>query len=497
MLFNSLEFVFVFLPIVFFGFLFFQKLKLYKLSLFWLTIASFYFYGFWEPRYILLIGASIIGNFFIAKLINFNIKYRKICLVIGLIGNLALLGYFKYTDFFITIINTSVSSNIPLQNIILPLAISFFTFQQIAYLIDVYKGIVEKHSFLNYCLFVTFMPQLLAGPIVHHSEMMHQFSGKNRLVYYDLVSKGAFIFCVGLFKKVVVADFFGVWSDIGFSDVGSLTSVQAWITSLAYTFQLYFDFSGYSDMAIGLALIFGVKLPNNFNSPYKSSSIIDFWKRWHITLSRFLRDYVYIPLGGNRKGNSQKYFNMLITMVLGGFWHGASYTFLIWGLLHGVYLLINHAWRHVLNSNNRFKGKEFYRLKKIFYHILTFLSVVLAWIFFRADNIGDAFEIIRKLFFNSPVWDFSISFIDMENYFKNDQVSFAKFLFIDPGGQVVCLFFLLVAYLSVVLLKNSNQLAEEFTPTITKALFVAAILIGLFFLNVYMATSNEFIYYRF
>ncbi len=226
---------------------------------------------------------------------------KKKLLTIGVIANVGLLGYFKYSDFFISNVNFLVGSDIPLLNLALPLAISFFTFQQIAYLVDSYKGETKEYDFLNYVVFVTFFPQLIAGPIVHHKEMMHQFENvRNKVINYKNIALGLFIFSIGLFKKVVIADAFSVWATNGFDNAEILTLFEAWATSLSYTFQLYFDFSGYTDMAIGAALLFNIKLPINFNSPYKATDIQDFWRRWHITLSRFLRDYVYIPLGGNR-----------------------------------------------------------------------------------------------------------------------------------------------------------------------------------------------------
>ena len=497
MLFNSLTFIFIFLPVVFLVFIVLERFKLYKSALFWLTISSFYFYGYWQPKYILLIVGSIICNYTLSRVINTGVYYRRIILIIGVAGNLSLLGYFKYTDFLISSISSVVDLNISGQNIILPLAISFFTFQQIAYLVDVYRGLVKEHNFLNYCLFVTFFPQLLAGPIVHHSEMMPQFLGKYKLINYDLISKGIFIFCIGLFKKIVVADFFGTWADIGFADVSVLTTTQAWITSFSYTFQIYFDFSGYTDMAIGIALIFGIQLPENFNSPYKAKNIIDFWRRWHITLSRFLRDYLYIPLGGNRKGLFLKGINIMVTMVLGGLWHGASYTFIIWGFLHGTYLLINHLWVYISNLNLAFVSKNNSPLGSYISHVITFIAVVFAWIFFRAASVSDACIVVKKLFNTSQAVSYSFSFVDIENYFKNDQISFAQYLFINPDGQLICMFFLIIAYLVVIFFKNSNQLVEIFLPTLSKAAFVAITLVILITLNVYMVTPNDFLYYRF
>lgn len=389
MLFNSFEFVFAFLPIVLAGFYLLEKFGFHKAGLFWLTLASLYFYAYQEPWSLVLILGSIGFNFSIGLLMA---RSRKAWLTIGVVGNLLVLGYFKYANFTISIANSALGSSISVQDIILPLAISFFTFQQIAYLVDVYYRKVEDHGLLSYSLFVIFAPQLLAGPIVHHSEMMPQFSGTRHLINGELFSKGLFVFCIGLFKKIVIADFFAVWADIGFTDVQSLTSGQAWISAVAYSFQLYFDFSGYTDMAIGIAMMFGIILPINFNSPYKAINIIDFWRRWHITLSRFFRDYLYIPLGGNRKGRIRSYLNFVIVMVLVGLWHGAAYTFIFWGALHGFYIFINHLWRYarqeVLHHDLDAPGK----LGTFVSSLLTFGAVTIGWIFFRAASFDDAFS---------------------------------------------------------------------------------------------------------
>ena len=250
-------------------------------------------------------------------------------------------------------------------------------------------------------------------------------------------------------------------------------------------------------MAIGIALMFGIQLPQNFNSPYKAKNIIDFWRRWHITLSRFLRDYLYIPLGGNRKGPSLKGINIMITMALGGLWHGASFTFIVWGLLHGTYLLINHFWVYISNLNIPYLKKNNSLLGSYMAHLITFMAVVLAWIFFRASSITDARILVGKLFNNSQSVSYSFSFLNIKKYFKNDQISFAQYLFINPFGQFMCIFFLIIAYLTVVLFKNSNQLVEDFSPTLSKAAFVAITLVTLIALNVYMVTPNDFLYYRF
>ncbi|MCW9026034.1 MAG: MBOAT family protein, partial [Thiovulaceae bacterium] len=349
MLFNSYEFIFMFLPITFFIYFFLNNKKLTEASKSWLVITSLFFYSWWNIIYLPLILTSMLFNFTVGNSLTKTKEHKQIpkksLLFIGIVANIGLLGYFKYSDFFISNLNIALDSNIELLHLALPLAISFFTFQQIAYLVDSYKSETKEYDFLNYAVFVSFFPQLIAGPIVHHKEMMPQFANiKNKIINYNNIALGLFIFSIGLFKKVIIADTFAIWATAGFDTAITLNLFEAWATSLSYTFQLYFDFSGYTDMAIGSALLFNIKLPINFNSPYKATNIQDFWRRWHITLSRFLKDYIYIPLGGNRKGNYRTYSNLMATFLIGGIWHGAGWTFIFWGFLHGFALVINRIW---------------------------------------------------------------------------------------------------------------------------------------------------------
>jgi D-alanyl-lipoteichoic acid acyltransferase DltB (MBOAT superfamily) len=363
----------------------------------WLVLASLFFYGYWVSDYILLIIGSILVNYFLGTALNnHEIKERriskKLILVTGVVFNVGLLGYFKYIDFIIININFLINSEISSLNILLPLAISFFTFQQIAYLVDSYQAGTKEYSFLNYCLFVTFFPQLIAGPIVHHGDMMPQFARtENQYLQWKNILVGCLIFGVGLFKKVVIADTFAGWANEGYAIQTEMSFLQAWSASLSYTFQLYYDFSGYTDMAIGAALLFNIRLPINFNSPYKSLDIQDFWRRWHITLSSWLRDYIYIPLGGNRKGTLSTYSNLLTTFIIGGLWHGAAWTFVIWGSLHGGALVINKIWQ-----------RTGYKLPTILAWLVTFLFVHIAWVFFRAETLDEASRVLKGMInFNS------------------------------------------------------------------------------------------------
>ncbi|WPD22740.1 MAG: MBOAT family O-acyltransferase [Candidatus Electrothrix scaldis] len=325
-------------------------------------------------------------------------------LVFGIAVNLGLLIYYKYAQFFVHEVSQFLGKEWDVGTILLPLAISFFTFQQIAYLVDGFQGKIRECSFLRYCLFVSYFPQLIAGPIVHHKEMLPQFADKNvyRLSAQRL-SVGLTILAIGLFKKVVLADEVAKFSTPVFHAAAQgvpLTFFEAWGGALAYSLQLYFDFSGYSDMAIGLAALIGIQLPLNFYSPYKAGSIIDFWQRWHITLSRFLREYLYIPLGGNRRGTFRKYSNIMAVMLLGGLWHGAGWTFVIWGGLHGLYIMMNHAWTFLQKRiNAEFSKSVFLAFPyRILARLLTFCAVVIAWVFFRADNASDAIEIVSAMF---------------------------------------------------------------------------------------------------
>lgn len=396
MLFNSHVFIFLFLPLTLLTFYGLASRNSFRLALSALVFASLFFYAWWNPIYLPLLLASIAANYILACGL---LAYRsKLLLVVGITLNLTLIGYFKYAGFFVHSVNDLTGTSHTFQTIILPLGISFFTFQQITFLVDTWSGNARRYSLLDYCHFVTFFPQLIAGPIVHHHEMMPQF---NRQTILDNVrenlSVGLTIFVIGLFKKVVLADSVAVYATPVFTNAEAgtaLTLYEAWIGSLAYTLQLYFDFSGYSDMAIGLARMFGIRLPLNFNSPYKAASIIDFWRRWHMTLSRFLKDYLYIPLGGSRKGPARRSINVFLTMLLGGLWHGAGWTFVVWGGLHGLYLLINHLWRQwrmpLAKSRHRL-------LTRFAAHLLTLLAVVFAWVVFRAQTWDGAISVWQSM----------------------------------------------------------------------------------------------------
>ena len=349
MLFNSYTFILVFLPAAVAGFHLLRASGRERWAFAFLAAASLFFYGWWSLRGLALLCVLMTANYGLASWLvrgEGGARLRRAVLVAGLALNLTVLGYFKYANFFLETVAPLAGRRLQLHEIALPLGISFFTFQKIALLVDCHAGKVRRLDPLGYVLFVSFFPQLIAGPIVHHSEVMPQFAARPRITA-PLIAQAMALFTIGLAKKVLLADNLAplVRPAFGAAAAGHVPDLtQAWFSALAYTLQLYFDFSGYSDMAIGAALLFGVRLPLNFASPYKSTSIIEFWRRWHMTLSRFLRDYLYIPLGGNRRGPSRRYVNLFLTMLLGGLWHGAGWTFVAWGALHGAYLAVNHAW---------------------------------------------------------------------------------------------------------------------------------------------------------
>lgn len=403
MLFNSHIFLFLFLPVVLIGFFAIGRGGRMRAAMGWLVAASLVFYGWWNPIYLLVLVGSLlfnygVGSYLIVQAQNQGPRSRsaRSALVLGIASNLVLLGYFKYANFFVENVSVVLARAWSIEELLLPLAISFFTFQQIAYLVDAWRGEVADRDPLRYALFVTFFPQLIAGPIVHHQEMIPQFM--RRATFSPRiagVAVGLAIFAIGLFKKAVLADGMAAYADplFGLAETGiKLTFTEGWLAALSYTFQLYFDFSGYSDMAIGLARMFGIRLPVNFNSPYKAVSIADFWRRWHITLSRFLRDYLYVPLGGSRKGPLRRHVNLMITMILGGLWHGAGWTFVAWGALHGFYLVINHLWRTAR------QGASVGVPGRVASRALTFLCVVVAWVFFRAETFAGATSVLKAMF---------------------------------------------------------------------------------------------------
>jgi len=485
MLFNSYAFIFLFLPITFAVYYVLNWRRLTIAGKAWLTVASIFFYGYWNPVYVPLIIASILANFGIGSSL---LKLRKspdalrVVLVAGVCGNLALLAYFKYMDFFIVNINAVTSMNIQPLHIVLPLGISFFTFTQIAYLVDTYRGVAKEYSLLNYGLFVTFFPHLLAGPIIHHREMMPQFDrARNKVINYQNIVEGLGLFFIGLFKKVVIADTLALWANAGFDDAVSLTLIEAWTTILAYGGQLYFDFSGYTDMALGSSLLFNIRLPINFNIPYRSLSIQEFWRRWHMTLGRFVREYIYIPLGGNQRKEPHVLFNILFSFFLIGLWHGAGWTFVIWGIFHGIGVAINRLW-----------SKTSIRLPSFFAWLFTFLYINVLWAFFRAKDMDDALKVLKGLFGMSGVmvperWLPIVSFLGLSG------INTGTVLTSIPGDERIFIF-LAAALLCAILFKNSDHMVSQLKPRWWGALLLAFVTI---FGILNLQKASEFIYFNF
>ncbi len=400
MLFNSYPFIFVFLPVVVIGF---HLLKAYKANaaITWLIACSLVFYSLWEPKYLILLLGSITANYSLGLLIKRSEALGRSLFSTGVLLNIGLLAYFKYAHFIVDNINWMSGTDFHFDAIVLPLAISFFTFQQIAYLLDVYRGSINKHSFMDYCLFVCFFPQLIAGPIVHFNEIIPQFKQHCRA---DERSKklllGLLLFIIGLFKKTVIADSLGDLVDPIYLDASkgiAIATSQAWFSTFSYALQVYFDFSAYSDMAIGLGLMFGIHLPFNFNSPYKARNFFEYWQRWHMTLTRFMRTHVYLPLARSRKIPVNHIGALMISVVIGGLWHGAEWTMVLWGLVHSAFLLLNHGW-HVLKRQFSKKTAAIDSALYIAASIaFTFFIGMLARVLFRSENSESATVLFQAM----------------------------------------------------------------------------------------------------
>lgn len=450
MLFNSPQFIFIFLPIALTGCFLTSKWN-HRLGMIWLIAASIFFIGYTDIQYLFLIIISIIFNYYLSLLIvnpRANISLSRWLLTLGIVINLGILAYFKYADFFLDNLNAIAGSNFVLTNVIIPLGISFFTFEQISYLVDAYQGKLQKNTWLSYCFFISFFPYFSSGPIVKQREIVSQLEEKT-LFHFNLenLAVGLTIFSIGLFKKIVLADNLINYITLIFASAEAsinLSLIEVWSGVIAFGFQLYFDFSGYSDMAIGIGRMFGVILPLNFYSPYKSLNIINFWRTWHMSLSRFLKDYLYIPLGGNRLGKARQHFNLIITMLLGGLWHGASWNFVIWGGLHGLYLVINHSWHNWLKS----KGDKLYFTQffwRLFAWILTLMAVTFAWVFFRSETLNGACYLLGSML------GVNATFAPME--FKSDYLWFL--------GYIV------MSAIIIFTLPNTSELMTKYKPNLT------------------------------
>jgi alginate O-acetyltransferase complex protein AlgI len=466
MLFNSYEFVFLFLPVALCGYFWFGCRKQGQWANGWLIFMSLFFYSWWEIKYLPLLLVSIIVNYIVSGAI---ITYRKVPLgvftgkiffIFGIIFNVSLLGYYKYTDFFLENLNLIMGTHHELLHIVLPLGVSFFTITQMVYLVDCYEGVAKNHDFSKYCLFVSFFPHLLAGPILYHKAMMKQFADTSlRRVNWDNMAQGLVLFIIGLAKKVLVADTLSKTVAAGFNAPEQLTLIDGWVTAMAYSMQLYFDFSGYSDMAVGIARMMNINIPINFNSPYKAKNIIDFWSRWHISLTNTIMNYLYTPLFMSFKKMSfiQAMFATFIAMFIAGIWHGAGWTFIVFGTMHAIGLVICHTWKH-------YKMK----MSSVFAHAITLFWVLVAFVFFRARSVFDAMQVLSGMAGQHGM-SIRLANTDVE-------------------------ILLVICAAITALLPNSNQLVEKLQLTTRWA-----VLLGLFFVYVllYMVGPTEFLYFHF
>lgn len=511
MLFNSYIFIFAFLPLCLMGY-YLLRGRYATLAKVWLIAFSLWFYGYFNLYYLDIMIGSVMWNYLLNKLMGRYPVKKKMIFTIGVLGNLGVLFYYKYFDFFLSNVNMIFKSDISLKNILLPLGISFFTFQQISFLYDTYKGKMTGVGFIDYALFVTFFPQLIAGPIVTGEEMLPQFASvHSRKFDIDKFANGLYVFTLGLAKKVLIADTLAGAVDYGYANLASISSPEALLVILYYTLQLYFDFSGYCDMAIGIGRMLGFEIAVNFNSPYKSKDIIDFWKRWHITLNRFFTKNIYIPLGGNRKGNARMYFNLFIVFLLSGIWHGAGWNFILWGCMHGVLYVITRAVaknkkdakivsiRSISNSSGAVvvdvakKDARAIAVNAIKI-LLTFAFVNLAWVFFRAPDVKTAVELLKVAFTGSwhvPGENFAAFFNLGEFWYVLKILHFANFTF----SKYILMIAETIFVLGIVFFApNVHELAAKQKFTAFRAILTGIILVWCI---VSLSGVSTFLYFNF
>lgn len=447
MLFNSYIFIIFFLPAALGGFYILKTSKKYSLAKVFLVCMSLWFYGYFNTFYLFIITGSVLVNYAIYRLIS-RFKKNKILLVTGVLFNTGLLFYFKYFNFFIDNINHIFKTNFLFDTILMPLGISFFTFQQISFIVDTYKSEVPLYNFIDYALFVTFFPQLIAGPIVSHNEMMPQILSIDKHKFdIKIFCQGVLLFIIGLSKKVLIADVFGGAVDWGYTNYSLLTSENLLLLMFLYPFQLYFDFSGYCDMAVGLGKMFMINLPANFGSPYKSENVVDFWRRWHITLGSFLTKYIYIPLGGSQKGKIRQFINILIVFFVSGIWHGAGWTYITWGLLHGVFQILTRLLTPIIK-----------KMPKFFNVATQFTITSFLFFFFRAESLEKALSIIKRLF----AFEKSMFSLEIASFFaKPELIMILKILHANNlwfSGYILMIFFLIISFIIVFLSPNSHEI---------------------------------------
>ena len=474
MLFNSYEFIFLFFPIVLLVYFILGK-KLSSMANTWLMLASLFFYGWWSIDYLPLLIGSIIINYLIAGCI---IKSRsRISFITGLIFNLGLLGYYKYLDFFLENLNY-FGANLELINVILPLGISFFTITQLLYLFDCYEGVVKDHDLIHYALFVSFFPHLMAGPILYHRQMMKQFNDSGlRRINWSNISRGLTLFVIGLVKKVIIADSLSPYVGLGYSHTAELDCFTAWLTAISYMLQLYFDFSGYSDMAVGLSRMMNLEIPINFNSPYRATGMINFWQRWHISLTNAITACVYMPIVKYLKTRTLMHTvtASFIAFFIVGIWHGAGWTFVIFAILNAVGVIVNYVWKYYKHS-----------MSKVMAHIVTLLYVLLTMVFFRASTVQDAINVFKAMFGMTEI------------VYPQKIVTLASHVGLNipvgdvPGTLPKIVF--VTAVLLVAFCPNSNQLIKNFQPSYT---WLAITTIGFLLAFLFMTQPTEFLYFQF
>lgn len=502
MLFNSYIFVFIFFPVCLIGYYSLVHWQKQSLAQLFLIAMSFWFYGYFQVNYLLIMLFSIALNYTFHRLLSHPVSrmYSQCLLALAVAANLGILFYFKYYDFFIANINAAFGSSFVLRHIILPLGISFFTFQQIGFLVDTYRGEVRNCSLRPYVLFVVFFPQLIAGPIVNQSEMLPQFERMTEKRFdWEKFARGFFLFVMGMFKKVILADTFGAGVDFGYANLDMLGRMDAILLIVFYSLQLYFDFSGYCDMARGIGSMLGIEIPENFRSPYRAVNIVDFWKRWHITLNRFFTRYLYIPLGGNRKGMACMYGNLLLIFLLSGLWHGAGWNYIVWGMLHGILYVMTRWWQEQQRRLERRRldaGREWHLPFKMTWvsRILLFAYIGIAWVYFRAESIAQANGLLM-IALHGKMQKLSM---ELAECFRLDELWYVlKVLHLDAMAysRYILMFFMLAVGICLAMFsKNAAEIANRI-----KGKTVTAVLTGIVFVWCILSFSgvSTFLYFNF
>lgn len=489
MLFNSYIFIFLFLPLVLFGYYGLHYLKQHKLAMGYLICMSMWFCGYMSLEYSVILIISVLSNFILIEIMSRTQGKlgRKSVLLLGLVWNIGGLFYFKYYDFFVENINETFKTDIALLEFILPLGISFYTFQQLSYVIDYYREDCEKYSFCEYAAYITFFPKLIQGPLASHEEVILQLRAEeNHRLNYENLSRGIYAFALGLAKKVLIADTFSKIVTIGYNDMELLNSPSAMLVMVCYSLQLYFDFSGYCDMAYGIGLFFNIELPINFNSPYKAHSIMDFWDRWHMTLTRFFTKYVYIPLGGNRKGVIRTYGNVLIVFLVSGLWHGANWTFILWGAVHGICSVLERCKLSKAIRPN---------VPKVIRVVVTFVVVTFLWSLFRAESVKQALELWYQLFHAG--WGEIYAPIT-QNF--NDMIELKALYRFGLGGVMtdypglLLVLFTFSVLLSCFFMKNTQEKVMEMKRSNTKIFVIVVLMIWSI---ISLSEVSQFLYVNF